>query len=252
MEINNWDAFKTFIEEAIKSRKDYYYRGQLNPNWKLQTSFHRYAEKTNATLEQYLDIALPELQYNITSQENELFDLEDKKEFGAFLGRLQHHGFPTPLLDWSLSPYIATFFAFREVDAHSPQVENVKVYIFDYQEWESNFENILELRSEKNFLSAFRPFSKRNSRIVPQMGSTTMTNINDIEAYIKKREEELGKTLLYQVTLPVSDMLNITNELNLMGINEMTLFPGIDGVCEHFKKFYFNNNIIDETPKLEE
>ena len=31
-----------------------------------------------------------------------------------YMIHLRHHGFPSPLLDWSLSPYIAAYFAFRE------------------------------------------------------------------------------------------------------------------------------------------
>jgi len=242
MVIESWDSFKEFINTSIKNKKDYYYRGQLDPNWKLQTSFHRYTEKMDTNISEYIDIVLPELQYHLTAQDNELIDLKDEKEFGAFLGKLQHHGFPTPLLDWSLSPYIATHFALREVNLHNPQVTHIKIFIFDYQEWESNFESILNLREDKKkFLSVLRPFSKRNSRIIPQMGSTTVTNVNNIQGYIEEREKEVNQTFLYHVTLPVSQILNIKNELNLMGINEMTLFPGIDGICQHFKSFYFNS-----------
>jgi FRG domain len=35
-------------------------------------------------------------------------------EFYRYMVYLRHHGFPSPLLDWSCSPNVAAFFAFRE------------------------------------------------------------------------------------------------------------------------------------------
>lgn len=249
MNIDNWTSFKDFINLSIQNHKPLYYRGQLNPKWKLQTSFHRYAEKNNITIFEYLNYAIPELQYHIIAHENDFFDLDNEKEFGAFLGKLQHYGFPTPLLDWTLSPYVAAYFAFREVNSHNPQVEKVKIFVFDFQEWDSHAEQVLNLRSEKQFLNSFRPFSKRNTRIIPQMGTTTVTNINNLETYIAEQEKIFNKRFLYHVTLPVSEMQEITNELNLMGINEMTLFPGVEGICTHFKNSFFNRADTKNTLK---
>jgi hypothetical protein len=48
-------------------------------------------------------------------------------EHFEYVAYLRHHGFPSPLLDWSESPYVAAFFAFRDAN---PKI--VKRAIFFY------------------------------------------------------------------------------------------------------------------------
>ena len=54
-----------------------------------------------------------------------------EKEYMEYMAYLRHHGFPSPLLDWTESPYIAAFFAFKNKPC--PKTQEVQyVSIFAY------------------------------------------------------------------------------------------------------------------------
>jgi hypothetical protein len=57
-----------------------------------------------------------------------------------FLAYLRHIGFPSPLLDWTRSPYIAAFFAFSGASARHEGA----VAIYAYLEWAGRAERHME------------------------------------------------------------------------------------------------------------
>lgn len=243
-----WNDYKIWIGDLARTKKNYYCRGHANEAWKLQTSFHREASRNGTTLLQYLDTVIPEVHYHISAVRDEIIDLRKEEEFGAFLALIQHHGFPTPLLDWTLSPYIAAYFAFKEVRDEFPGSDNVKIYIFDYLEWTKSFQQVLNLRDTNvQHVSILRPYARFNPRIVPQQGAFTVTNVDDMEVYIISRSAEAHKTFLYTALLSVKEKPNVLRELNLMGINEMTLFPSIDGICRTMKSQFFSADTVGPT-----
>jgi len=95
-----WSDYKTWVSTLVKGKRSYYCRGHSNDTWKLQTSFQREASRTGITLLQYLDTIIPEVHYHISAIHDEIIDLRNEHEFGAFLALIQHHGFPTPILEW--------------------------------------------------------------------------------------------------------------------------------------------------------
>lgn len=243
-----WNEYKNWVGGLATAKKNYYCRGHANQSWKLQTSFHRVAGRNGMTLPQYLDTVIPEVHYHISAVRDEIIDLQKEVEFGAFPALIQHHGFPTPLLDWTLSPYIAAYFAFKEVSDEFPGSENVKIYIFDYLEWTQSFQQVLNLRDTNiKYVSVLRPYARFNPRILPQQGAFTVTNVDDVEAYILSRSTEVEKTFLYTALLSVKEKPNVMRELSLMGINEMTLFPSIDGICRAMRFQFFSADTVGQT-----
>jgi hypothetical protein len=44
-----------------------------------------------------------------------------------YIAYLRHHGFPSPLLDWTRSPFVATYFAFESIPEGA---KNVAIYCY--------------------------------------------------------------------------------------------------------------------------
>ena len=74
--------------------------------------------------------------------------------------------------------------------------------------------------------------------MIPQQAASTVTNIDDIESYIRSKETA-EKTYLWAIDLPVSQRREVANDLRYMGITAGSLFPGLDGMCEELKERNF-------------
>ncbi len=82
--------------------------------------------------------------------------------------------------------------------------------------------------------------SINNPRVVPQQAVSLVTNVDDLEAYIKQQESRFNKRYLTAIDLPTLERTKILRELNVMGINAGSLFPGLDGACNQIKERYFD------------
>jgi hypothetical protein len=231
-EIGTWTEFQAFV--TSKPNLGWVFRGQSQP-WPLMTSFHR---TNRRDLKRYMLEDLPRLHHALSARTKHLFNLDNPIELGAFFNLAQHHGFPTPLLDWTRSPFVAAFFAYK--DTNPDQKESIRIYAFDRALYQQNYEQHTNLTFVKPHFSNLDTLAIENERAIPQQGVLTLTNLEDIERYIQGKQESDGHTYLYAFDLPASEAKNAISDLRLMGITKASLFPGIESICAELRDLHFD------------
>jgi len=132
---------------------------------------------------------VPALYRHLTGLTTHRFHLQDPNDYAAFLALVQHHGYPTPLLDWTLSPFIAAYFAFRSpsLRAMSPG-DRVRILVFDGRLWDQSYERAAALSPAFLHMTVLEPIALNNPRVLPQQGYSLVTNIDDLEWYPVQRD----------------------------------------------------------------
>ena len=231
-----WREFKDYLDTNAISSERFIWRGQKKSEWPLRSSFHRHCRADSA---QYLRFDLQRLRPYITSITKSKYDLLNTDDQIEFLGLVQHHGYPTPFLDWSLSPYIAVFFAFQNSQGVDFDTQYARIYWLNFYDWELAESAKLLLACGAPQFRVLEPVPIHNPRPIPQQALSAFTNVADVESFFRVKQEQYNKEFLGVIDLPWSDRRVIMNDLRSMGITASSLFPGLDGICEAFKEQYF-------------
>lgn len=234
----DWSEFRHAISEL--NWKKPVFRGQSEP-WKLMTAFHR-RERFDVSRFQWQD--LPALHRHLSSRTRHIFDLKDPAQKGAFINLVQHHGYPTPFLDWSYSPYVAAFFAFNgtRMGAKTEHEDEkyVRIFLFNIEQWtKTTFQSPDYLETAYPHLSFAEYPAIENPRAIPQQSITLSTNVHDLEGYIKTQENLSNTQYLRVIDIPWSEQRKALKDLEFMGLTAGALFPGLDGACSDVMSRFF-------------
>ncbi len=231
-----WAAFKEIIKS---SPAGLFYRGHQTSTFPLQTAFHR---REHWDLYRYHDSVLYELFDYLGMLNNTRYKLTDGEDFGAALYLAQHHEFPTPLLDWTTSPYISAFFAFRPFEPPAAETGSVRIYVFDAERWASSKAVYANghLLSPGAVIKPLRLPVAGNRRAVAQDSRSIFTNIDDVYGVIELLTGK-DKPFINYYDLDRSDRDEALSDLEKMGIHEFRLFPDLDHACKMLRKRYFGS-----------
>lgn len=199
------------ILKKIPHNENAIYRGHADSEWKLIPSIGRQysgiwkevLESEKKSLEQFKKRSIPFLKYNPNS------DIE-------WLCLMQHHGCATRLLDFTINPLIALFFA-----TGPPFDKDGDLIIAQYDRSYDNVSDDKLFERTHNF-AYFPPHIAE--RIIGQFGCFL---------YSADPPKPLGEEKqVSKIKIKKRFKNQMRSELKILGISQATLFPGLDGICQ--------------------
>jgi len=233
-------SFKEFIIKVheyssmySKGGYDTIYRGQ-EEDWKLLPSIERLKlpskeiiERETIIFNEFRRLSYPHLDLNL--------NYEDEWNM---LSLAQHHRLPTRLLDWTLNPLAALWFACIKEKEKDKDLYRI-VWLFASKKDDIVTKDDLSkgpFKQEKT--KVFRP-NHITKRITSQIGWFTIHKIDENEIVIPLNEQEEFKGRLIKFLIPNGLRIDALEGLDIMGINDYSLFPDLEGLSRYLEWKYF-------------
>ena len=263
-EIETWDGFEGAIRELSceqeRRAKEHgprlpklLFRGLGNKEWGLETTLERSyllgerRDDTSSLRKYYHEtsrakpaietlsgrrFAIPKVpEFDQLVSDNASLGLEvtlfQKPEIYEYLVYLRHHGFPSPLLDWTASPYVAAFFAFDSPprDARYVCVRALSRDSFQAGSSDAHMWVIGQYRvSHPRHLLQQCQYSMCVAMDLPNRDYMFQPHQSGLEGALGR------KGMLSKIIIPATERVTALRQLDLMNINAFSLFGSEDSL----------------------
>lgn len=268
VEVFSTDPCKDFDEFVLKAKglqqKEglWIFRGERKGKWCLKTSFERACEKFIVPAEKRVRVEQNMVREFQRRLHHYTANVPRKESNDEWMALMQHYGAPTRLLDFTYSPYVAAYFAFEAADSNctvgvwAVNTDScVKQLELKYEDFHKQYKLYEEERQSEHFNSIFmpRPVEKIRKMVLP----INPFRLNERLAYqrgvflcpgdvrirfMDNLQDFMGKEKLEEkvikFTIPTGEKGQFRDyalrSLDLMNINRITLFPGLDGFAQSF------------------
>ncbi len=255
--LKSWEDFENRLANLITSHEikkgstELYvspilYRGQSNHEWHLDTTLERYTGRCYSLYDYYRKIHAAKSRvetftgkrWHIPTPPRYERWLEKYTPLGTgkfvgyeYMAYLRHHGFPSPLLDWTVSPYLAAYFGF-----HGKIESAGSVAIFAFIE---HFGLGKGGRVDEPNIYSLGPYIRSHERHFLQQSEYTICAKIESEKlpFYSSHEKAFarnddGQDLLWKFIIPSSERIKVLRKLDMYNINAYSLFGSEDSLIE--------------------
>jgi FRG domain len=239
----------TWQEALGRFRSNFAFRGEADAASDLRTSLERlggsYADVESHLLRNFRKYARREA-------------VPEDSEW-AWLALAKHHGLPTRLLDWTYSPLVAAHFAtanveryhldgavwcvnFVQAHRHLPdgmrtlvEAEGSEVFTVEMLGAATDTLEEFDRLADEPFVAFFEPPSF-DERILSQWAlfSVLSDPTARFDAWLDRHPDVMAR----RVVIPADLKWEVRDRLDMAGVNERTLFPGLDGLSRWLARYY--------------
>ncbi len=248
-DLNSWEDFIPRIQEIqnqYRGNKILYRGGDADKDNKhLKTTLERFSKKS-WTVKSYIKLIMrftPQIEsYTLRAWDLPKWEELERKlannysenalgllpQFYSYWIHLRQHGFPSPLLDWTASPYIAAFFAFSKYK----EIERNAIFVYvEYPNMAKTY------HPDSGVITKFGPNINTHKRHFLQQAWYTVAarNLPDqkdwefishaglFQEYIEG-EEDGFQDIMIKITIPTKERIKVLSYLDEYNLNQFSLF----------------------------
>ncbi len=236
--VNIRNLIRSKRKNKFQPLEELLFRGQSNSCWKLETTLERYSpiKFSLSKYNQLLGMIQPAIS-TYTGQHIELKEFESSNRLlfltppnYEFMTYARQQGFPSPLLDWTASLYVALFFAFS-----TSSIEN-DIAIFTYID---TLGGIKSHKGDEPIINRLGPYITSHKRHFSQQAQYTASVQKVSNELIYGSHEKscnkdpyLEQEIITKYVLPGNLKEEVLSKLFEMNINAYSLYSSNESLME--------------------
>lgn len=233
-QIGNWNQFSdwAFSQEPESS----VYRGLGDSRYSLESTAHR---SGIFDLHHYLTEILPRVRAELLKRHGLRINLSAPDGLAEILALIRHHGFPSPIMDWSKSPWVALYFAMASVKTREQEKsrENFcRVFCLRH----NGISVVADVQQALLAPNLGGPLAEiptpMTSRVTAQEGVFLLTPCVDVLSTFIQQEKKSVKPVVTAIDISADVVDEFLGRLDRMMINEATMLSSVDSTLNHLQK----------------